>query len=119
MTREFREEAGVTLPKIGPATDAWTPFCLLSWESADAPGDDAGQVVFFRAVSSRAVRDAETMETEPICRIALRDVLRPGMTRRKCLPNLRWLIPLALDPDATVVHARIGGTLTPTGSAGQ
>ncbi|PEN12945.1 hypothetical protein CRI94_13175 [Longibacter salinarum] len=111
MRREFYEEAGVELPATGDGPDVWIPFCILGWGEGEGPGDGAGQVVFFRAISDVAVRDVRTVETEPIRRIALGDVLRPGTVRSQCLPNLRWLIPLALDPDDTVVRGRIGGSL--------
>jgi len=51
------------------------------------------------------------MEAEVIRRVPVADVLTPGRVRDRCLPNLRWLIPLALDPDDTVARAQIGGEL--------
>jgi hypothetical protein len=139
MTREFEEEAGVRLPAHAegngeqPAPDAWTPFCVLALNGdaengpltgvsltdegvaeivrTDGSAGSDGRVIFFRAESSDAVRRVRTVETEPIRRIAVDDVCRPGSIREQCLPNLRWLIPLALDPEGTIAHAQIGGRL--------
>jgi len=115
MAREFEEEAGVfiqaqTLDTERRGQDMWTPFCILTLsEGDDEAGAGEDRVVFFRAVSSEAVQDVRTVESEPIRRIPVKDVLRPGGVREQCLPNLRWLIPLAMDPDATVARARTGG----------
>ncbi len=139
MTREFKEEAGVRLPAhaVGegaqPAPGIWTPFCVLTLNGdvestpltgasstaevvaekvrTDGSAGSDGRVVFFRAESTDAVRRVRTVETEPIRRLAVEDVSRPGAIREQCLPNLRWLIPLALDPEQTIAHAQIGGTL--------
>ena len=107
--------------------DIWTPFCVLTLNGnadhdvAEEPADEksrtdgsagsAGRVFFFRAISSDTVRRVRTAETEPILRIDVEDISRPGPIREQCLPNLRWLIPLALDPEQTIAHAQIGGTL--------
>lgn len=133
MTREFEEEAGVRLPAHAVGTgksttpDIWTPFCVLTLNGnadhdvAEEPADEksrtdgsagsAGRVFFFRAISSDTVRRVRTAETEPVLRIDVEDISRPGPIREQCLPNLRWLIPLALDPEQTIAHAQIGGTL--------
>ena len=111
MTREFNEEAGVRLSARGTGPSAWTPFCRLSWRGGDGEDDAPGQVLFFHSISSMAVQEARTMEAEVIRRVPVADVLTPGRVRDRCLPNLRWLIPLALDPDDTVARAQIGGEL--------
>ena len=139
MTREFEEEAGVRLPAhpVGegaePVLNAWTPFCVLTLNGdaehepltgalltdggvaepvrTDGSAGSDGRVIFFRAASSDAVRRVRTVETEPIRRIAVEDISRPGPLREQCLPNLRWLIPLALDPEQTIAYAQIGGRL--------
>jgi len=117
MAREFEEEAGVllrarTVDAERRDQDVWTPFCILTLSEGD-DADDAGagedRVVFYRAVSTDAVHDVRTVESEPIRRIPVRDILQPGEVREQCLPNLRWLIPLAMDPDETVARARTGG----------
>lgn len=120
MAREFKEEAGVSLKaqRINaerPIQDAWTPFCILSLknDAADAAED---RVVFYRAVSTAAVHDVRTVESEPIRRIPVQDILQPGAVREQCLPNLRWLIPLAMDPDQTVARARTGGAFPRPGA---
>lgn len=139
MTREFEEEAGVRLPAhavgegAASAPGTWTPFCVLTLNGdaehkpltggsltdasvaenvrTDGSAGSDGRVIFFRTESSDAVRRVRTVETEPIRRIAVADVSRPGPIRKQCLPNLRWLIPLALDPEQTIAHAQIGGRL--------
>jgi 8-oxo-dGTP diphosphatase len=79
MVREFEEETGVRI-------EEWTPFASLT-----GPGF---HVACYRCFDDRVLK-ARTAETE---RVLLWDV--PGLSINeafKPLPNLRWLIPLALD----------------------
>jgi len=73
MRREFREEAGVDVPD-------WDEFAVVE--------GDWGSVVFYRAFSAETPRtmEAEPVEVHPISAIPYAE----------CIPNLSWLIPLAL-----------------------
>lgn len=73
MCREFHEEAGLWL-------DDWDHFATVAggW----------GAVYFFRTFSTATPR---TMESEPIEIHAIDSV-----PYAECIPNLSWLIPLAL-----------------------
>lgn len=76
MRREFAEEAGVTV-------EGWEPFAIVwgSW----------GWVQFFRANGD--VNSVYTAEAEGE-QIEVHDV--SAVPWDQCLPNLSWLIPLAL-----------------------
>lgn len=81
MIREFKEEAGITIP-------FWHPISLLMFKDAD--------VMFFK--TELTIREEKeiysvTGEKVEIHNIVLLDVL-------KTIPNLQWLIPMALnDPE--------------------
>ncbi len=77
MTREFREETGVNTE-----SSAWCHFVTIQTGTA--------RVDFFFTHSS-LLYEARTVETEKVicCRVA--------KLPANILPNLRWLIPLALD----------------------
>ncbi len=85
MQREFKEEAGLDI-------ENWTPFCVLS-------GNDAGYVengnsfeVHFFSHFSDDVYKVKTMETEKILYHSTK-----AITFMETVPNLKWLIPLALE----------------------
>lgn len=76
MRREFLEEAGVDISEA-----MWEVFAVVA--------GDWGSVTFFRVFGpTSAVR---TMESEPIEVHSL-----DALPLDECLPNLSWLIPLAL-----------------------
>jgi 8-oxo-dGTP diphosphatase len=76
MRREFREEAGLDI-----AEDAWEAVAVVS--------GDWGSVTFFRAFGPTV--GVRTMEAEPIEVHSL-----DRLPYDEALPNLSWLIPLAL-----------------------
>lgn len=77
MSREFHEEAGVLFPR-----DSWKEIITLR-------GDD-WEVTFFYQISMDLFK-VETQETE---RVMFHD---PCRLPEKIIPNLKWLIPLAMD----------------------
>lgn len=77
MRREFREEAGADV-------DGWRQFCELRFK--------AGTIYFFRAVNNA---DIKTMEDERVDWYHTWEV--PNLAT---LPNLRWLVPMAIDKDS-------------------
>lgn len=79
MSREFKEEAGVYVKHLG-----WDKFCTLV--------GDFGNVHFFRLFDNYAFLHAETTEEEEIVKIYL-----SNLTIIKTIPNLQWLIPMALE----------------------
>lgn len=85
MSREFEEETGWRT-----SDSDWREFCVLS-------GKDKSWAVHFFACKQGADVKLQTMEAEEIIWINLLDLERE-MTY-ETLPNLRWLIPLALDED--------------------
>lgn len=81
MRREFSEEAGVDISD-------WNQFCVLRGES-----EDIWRVHFFFAVGD--TKRAKQMESEPISRYEISTILQEqGFP---LIPNLRWLIPMALN----------------------
>lgn len=80
MAREFLEETGV---QTDPAS--WQPFVEL---------DESGLacVYFFFCRNDAAVTAARTMEAEPV------EIHAVQPLPDDVLHNLRWLIPMALDP---------------------
>jgi len=84
VAREFAEETGMRV-------DHWRAFCLHRDKS------HGYEVVYYAAVG--AVESARTTTDEEIVVCAVADV--PHL---EVIPNLRWLIPMALDPE--MKHAR-------------
>lgn len=81
MVREFREEAGLLVPE-------WRGFCDLRMRSF-------GLVHMYTAyVTSAQAREVSMQEDEPIRWL---DVAK--LPYYNVVPNLRWLVPLALDQD--------------------
>jgi len=82
MNREFLEETGANVT-------TWEPFCTLrgpTW-----------LVEWFKDVGSRELQD---MTDEHVSWVAVDDVLNG---RAKVIPNVRWLLLLALDNVKAVV----------------
>jgi 8-oxo-dGTP diphosphatase len=75
MRREFKEEAGVDV-------ETWKEFCVLS--------GDGFVVHFFSAFDTAAYNAAHSAEEEQIIKTYV-DKLGAA-----CLPNVKWLIPMAL-----------------------
>lgn len=80
MVRECKEETGLNI-----AANAWTRFAHFTSDLAN---------IDFYFVRSDALYDAKTMETEEI--IIFRVL---GLSMLNTIPNLQWLIPLAVNWD--------------------
>lgn len=78
MVREFREEAGVDLP-----ADRWMPVARL-----EGPGYELN--VF-------AAEGPEAFQVRTMTEEAVKVVFLPTLHHVEVIPNLRWLIPMALD----------------------
>jgi 8-oxo-dGTP diphosphatase len=77
MVREFREEAGALVSE-------WDLFCVHHDRANDF------EVYYFRAKGD--LSQCKTTTDEEICVVRVEDV--PTL---KVVPNLQWLIPMALD----------------------
>lgn len=105
MVREFREEAGID---TGP--DLWgTPYAALTgpW----------GTVHWFRAwVPAVVLDDAQSVTDEHVYVLAAQRVLAGGDLASDVVPNLSWLLPLALythdDYEPVVVRERAPAAVT-------
>lgn len=85
MRREFKEETGVDIT-------TWQQFCELR--------GDWGMVMCYKAFDD-AIFQVKTMEQEQI------EIFPVGLLPySEMIPNLRWLIPLALDKDSISVIAQ-------------
>lgn len=82
MLREFEEEAGVAT-----TGEDWHLFCLMK-ARAEA------LIYFYRGFSTRVLDHAKTMEDEPISIWPVASVTSGAL---RCVPNLHWLIPMALN----------------------
>lgn len=78
MCREFKEETGADVWW-------WQPFCVLNFRG--------GAIHFFQATGD--IDALESMEAEVVTIVAVAD-----LPELRTIPNLRWLIPLALDKGA-------------------
>lgn len=76
MCREFKEETGI-------ATDNWSLFCVLR----DARG---WPVYFYYSLGN--IYSAQALTDESPVIVEVRDI----ELDRRLIPNLRWLIPMAL-----------------------
>lgn len=87
MAREFEEEAGLALPAW-----EWERFAVVNFEGARGDGTvtNGAAVHFFRAFSDEYGR-VRSREEEPVRVVPLMDL--GGLPR---IPNLDWLIPMAL-----------------------
>lgn len=84
MAREFLEEAGLALM-------SWRPYCQLQFRG--------GVIHFFKTTGD--VDACKTNEDEKVIVVNVADI-----HALPTIPNLRWLIPMALDKDnvtATVI----------------
>ena len=90
MVREFREEAGVE-------TNPWRMFATLTNVV------DRWRVHFFKTVDEAAFYGAEAKTHEPLRRLWLDHM---GQCQR-LIPNLRVLIPLALDQSGIVTPVHL------------
>lgn len=79
MEREFKEETGVLY-------DGWTPFVRLFRQNEY-------EVFFFLAFTDK-MYDVTTVEDEPVFHYSVED----AVNYLNVLPNLKWMIPMALDP---------------------
>lgn len=86
MEREFKEETGIDISWI-----RWNCFATIN-------GDDY-KCYFFRSFDD-SVFDVRSMEEEQVYVISVNE-----LSNYPHIPNLKWLIPLALD--ATIVHAAV------------
>lgn len=77
IEREFEEETGVRI-------HAWREFCVLKFR---------GAVIHFFAATGN-VDACETREGEPV-----RIVETAEIRSLDTIPNLRWLVPMAMDKD--------------------
>jgi 8-oxo-dGTP diphosphatase len=84
MSREFQEETGVWIEP----TD-WNMFCQYVWED--------GIVCFYYHIDStnEKYNAAKTIEAEEIVKVPVAFVIHQ---HKSIIYNLKWLIPLALDP---------------------
>ena len=78
MVREFREEAGADTSGL------WVHYSTLIVPTQ-------AKVYFFRASSTKALRETRTASDEPIVFANLEEI-----ARLSTIPNLQWLIPMAL-----------------------
>ena len=87
MTREFREEAGVTI------TD-WELFTVYQTRE---------YVVYFYRAFSNEIDNVTTAESEVVSTHLVTSISRIPLSR--IMRNLNWLIPLALDNDVkSLIH---------------
>lgn len=85
MQREFKEEAGLDISN-------WTRFCVLVGnDSAYNTNGNEFEVHFFSHFSDD-VYNVKTMETEEIALHPAKSIMHMNV-----IPNLKWLIPLALE----------------------
>ncbi len=97
MRREFKEEAGLDI-------EEWRGFAKLR--------DSRGSLIHFYVAFSNDL--AKTMTEEEIATFSEKDMLDPRYYmgppygyKTQIIPNLRWLVPMALDKNhvkATVVE---------------
>lgn len=79
MIREYKEEAGITF-------DKWDNFLTVEYKSCT--------VYFFKGFSDSCFYQSETKESEIIEKISI-----DKFPIDEVIPNLNWIINLALDPD--------------------
>ncbi len=88
MVREFGEEAGKKT-KIGD----WQHFARLVVPK--------GAVIFYRSFHEGMLEDIRTMEDEIVSIYPVAD-----LHKHKLVPNLQWLIPMALIPSIQLATVR-------------
>lgn len=85
MTREFKEETGVTY-------NDWDNFLTVTYKDCT--------VWFFKSFTSQdTLIKCRTVTDEPIKMFSVENL------PLNLVPNLRWIIPLALDPYVRVIRA--------------
>lgn len=82
MVREFKEEAGVL-------EEDWIHYCSLK--------GPFGYVHFYKATGD--LRKLQTMTDEPIHVFPVKHFHKAGV-----IPNLKWLIPMALNGDVQIAY---------------
>lgn len=85
MQREFKEEAGLDI-------ENWTPFCVLTGNDASYVDNGNNFEVHFFSHFSDAVYLVRTIETEKVVCVSVKH-----LEFISTVPNLKWLIPLALE----------------------
>lgn len=84
MAREFEEEAGVKTKYSD-----WSCFAHMAEQSFSSPWE----VYCFRLRSTEVFANATTMTDEPV----VKEIIPRLFQRRDRMPNLTWLIALAVD----------------------
>lgn len=97
MVRKFKEEAGVETK-----SEEWELFCKVLFGDEDSPSC----IFFFRLFSDSAHAIAETQTDEEIQDLSFQSVTQNDYIVDSLVPDLRWIIPLAEDPDGTLVVGR-------------
>lgn len=100
MVREFREETGLDIAK-----DLWRKFCIL--HGVEANGDPY-QVHFYVTnleMTTLWLKDLSSKTDEVVGWYFVKLLLRENI-----IPNLEWIIPMALDKDTLVAHVYENGT---------
>jgi 8-oxo-dGTP diphosphatase len=88
MCREWTEESGLVSPPN------WREYCCLDWKG--------GRVYFFEAYSAWECNGFRYKDVDEVVNwFAINDDLY-----RETIPNLRWLIPLAMDKDNVVAEVK-------------
>lgn len=90
MSREFGEETGVPYPAA-----YWSKFLdLATFNSIDGDKARPAAVAFYKAFNTKVLEETRTTTQERIHKVALDD-----FHLFKTMPNLAWLIPMALRRD--------------------
>lgn len=98
MVREFREETSLVTEE-----EDWTRFCVLRGESLPQPNEPRAEqgeweVHFFRAdLPHGEFIAAHNFDTsEPLSIVSAYNFPLQRHTVVKCIPNLNWLVPMAM-----------------------
>lgn len=92
MQREFEEETG-----CWTSQNDWRQVAVLSYSDKNGQGDHA-TIFFFEMRDEHWNRKIETKTDEKVDWYDVNAII----TSPTIVPNLRWLIPLALEGDVTV-----------------
>ncbi len=110
MAREFMEETGCWVPP-----GDWEPMCSVTWpDDLDRIQDGKAPIVhFFRSVVEGPLERLVATQTDEAI-----EVVAAGLLHLQLLiPNLHWLIPLALYTadryEPFVMHATVAETIHP------
>lgn len=99
MVREFKEETSYE-----SSLDDWRLFCRLTHPHR------GGYVYFFVASFDKAKGVVQQTTDELVDWIHI-PTLFDGVAREKMIPNLRWLIPMAIDPSCVVADVQDNSSL--------